>query len=104
MVESGADRHEDEGLRQAYGLVSDTLAGAVRETIERHDPDPPREAVPKATPHEHEGVGARVGGHARDPGRRAVRKLTAIDDEVSGDEPPPGWSLAFLVLADWFDV
>ncbi len=77
MAKSGADRHEDEGLRQAYGLVSDTLAGAVRDTIEQHDPD---------------------------PARQAVRKLTAIDDEVSGDEPPPGWSLAFLVLADWFDV
>ncbi len=78
MARSGAAGQRDDGIEQAYDLVSDTLAAAVRETIERHDPEP-----------------ARV----------AVRRLTAVDDEVAvGDEPPPGWSLAFLVLADWFDV
>jgi hypothetical protein len=77
MTVPGAAGQQD-GIEQAYGLVSDTLAAAVRETIERHDPEPARDAV---------------------------RRLTAIDDQVPvGDEPPPGWSLAFLVLADWFDV
>lgn len=74
---AGAAEHGDASLQQAYGLVSDTLAGAVRQTIEQHDPEPARDAV---------------------------RRLTAVDGEVSGDDPPPGWSLAFLVLADWFDV
>lgn len=77
MAVSGAAGHGDGSIEQAYGLVSDTLAAAVRETIERHDPEPARDAV---------------------------QRLTAIDDDLSGDEPPPGWSLAFLVLADWFDV
>ena len=68
----------DDSVERAYGLVSDTLAAAVRHTIELRDPE---------------------------AARHAVSKLTAIDDEMSvGDEPPPGWSLAFLVLADWFDV
>lgn len=76
MARSGTQG--DDGIEQAYGFVSDTLAAAVRETIERRDPEPARDAV---------------------------RRVTAIDDEVAvGDEPPPGWSLAFLVLADWFDV
>lgn len=75
MAKSGQG---NDSVEQAYGLVAETLAAAVRETIERHDPEPARDAV---------------------------RRLTAIDDEMpAGDEPPPGWSLAFLVLADWFDV
>lgn len=77
MARSGPAGQGDGGIEQAYGLVAETLAAAVRETIERHDPE---------------------------PARAAVRRLTAVDREVTGDEPPPGWSLAFLVLADWFDV
>ncbi|NIB30994.1 hypothetical protein HBB16_03465 [Pseudonocardia sp. MCCB 268] len=55
--------------------MSDVLAGAVRETL-------------------------------AEPGRTrqfAVRQLTAVDEELP-EATPPGWSLAFLVLADWYDA
>lgn len=72
-----ATNERDAELEDAYRLVSDTLAGAVRETI--------------ATP-------------GPDPARFAVRRLTAVDRDLPPDATPPGWSLAFLVLADWFDA
>lgn len=64
-------------LEEAYLLVADTLAGAVRETLAEPGPE---------------------------PARFAVRRLTAADRELPEDEPPPGWSLAFLVLADWVEA
>jgi hypothetical protein len=71
---AGAD---DAELRNAYRMVSDVLAGAVRETLAAPGPD---------------------------PARFAVRRLTAVDRDVPPDATPPGWSLAFLVLADWYDA
>ncbi|MFP5023416.1 hypothetical protein [Pseudonocardia phyllosphaerae] len=68
---------DDAELAEAYRLVSDTLAGAVRETLASPGPD---------------------------PARFAIRRLTAVDEDVPADATPPGWSLAFLVLADWFDA
>lgn len=73
----GADGRDEAEIEQAYRTVADALEQAVRETLAAHDPEPARDAV---------------------------RRLTAIDDEYSADAAPPGWSLAFLVLADWFDV
>ncbi|MBC3190863.1 hypothetical protein H7X46_07285 [Pseudonocardia sp. C8] len=64
-------------IEDAYRLVSDVLAGAVRETLAEPGPD---------------------------PARFAVRQLTAVDDELPEEATPPGWSLAFLVLADWYDA
>lgn len=72
----GADR-DDAELQDAYALVGDTLEQAVRETLDRHDPE---------------------------PARLAVRRLTAIDADFASEQAPPGWSLAFLVLADWIDA
>lgn len=68
-------QHDD--VEGAYRLVSDVLADAVRETLAEPGPEP-----------------ARV----------AVRRLTAVDRDVPEDATPPGWSLAFLVLADWYDA
>ncbi|ANY08406.1 hypothetical protein [Pseudonocardia sp. HH130630-07] len=72
-----ARARQDTDIEDAYRLVSDVLAGAVRETLAAPGPD---------------------------PARFAVRQLTANDEETSDDSPPPGWSLAFLVLADWYDA
>lgn len=72
-----ADRQDDAALLGAYRIVADELQRAVRDTLSAHDPEP-----------------ARV----------ALRKLTAIDADFAADEAPPGWSLAFLVLADWIDA
>lgn len=74
---SRADRQDDAELRGAYRIVADELEQAVRDTLSSHEPE---------------------------PARLALRKLTAIDADFSDDEPPPGWSLAFLVLADWVDA
>ena len=64
-------------IEDAYRLVSDVLEGAVRETLAAPGPD---------------------------PARFAVAQLTAVDQDVPEDATPPGWSLAFLVLADWYDA
>ena len=69
-------RHEA-GIEEAYHLVSDVLAGAVRETLAEPGPD---------------------------PARFAVGQLTAVDKELPEETTPPGWSLAFLVLADWYEA
>jgi hypothetical protein len=68
---------DDAELQNAYRMVSDVLAGAVRETLAAPGPD---------------------------PARFAVRRLTAVDRDMPPDATPPGWSLAFLVLADWYDA
>ncbi|WP_224391847.1 hypothetical protein [Pseudonocardia sp. ICBG1293] len=68
---------DDAELQNAYRMVSDVLAGAVRETLAAPGPD---------------------------PARFAVRRLTAVDRDVPADATRPGWSLAFLVLADWYDA
>ena len=65
------------GIEDAYRLVSDVLEGAVRETLAEPGPE---------------------------PARFAVRQLTSVDDELPDEATPPGWSLAFLVLADWYDA
>ncbi|MEQ3554024.1 hypothetical protein WIS52_26425 [Pseudonocardia nematodicida] len=69
-----ADRSE---VEKAYRLVSDVLAGAVRETLAAPGPE---------------------------PARFALRQLTAGDRDVPDEATPPGWSMSFLVLADWFDA
>ncbi|MEJ8279070.1 hypothetical protein [Pseudonocardia spirodelae] len=74
---AGGPTGADAELADAYRLVSDVLAGAVRETLAAPGPD---------------------------PARFAVRRLTAVDRELPPDATPPGWSLAFLVLADWYDA
>ncbi|MDN5920432.1 MAG: hypothetical protein L0I76_35920 [Pseudonocardia sp.] len=74
---SRADPHDDPALLGAYRIVADELEQAVRDTLSSHEPD---------------------------PARLALRKLTAVDAEFSSEEAPPGWSLAFLVLADWIDA
>lgn len=74
MVATG---QRDAELEDAYRVVSDTLAGAVRETLSAPGPD---------------------------PARFAVRRLTAVDKDLPPDATPPGWSLAFLVLADWVEA
>lgn len=65
------------GIEDAYRLVSEVLEGAVRETLASPGPE---------------------------PARFAVTQLTAVDDGLPEDATPPGWSLAFLVLADWYDA
>lgn len=72
-----ADQQDDAELRGAYRIVADELEQAVRDTLTSHEPD---------------------------PARLALRKLTAIDADFADSEAPPGWSLAFLVLADWIDA
>lgn len=72
-----ADQRDDAELRGAYRIVADELEQAVRDTLSSHEPD---------------------------PARLALRKLTAIDADFPDSEAPPGWSLAFLVLADWIDT
>jgi hypothetical protein len=75
MARTEQDRETE--VEDAYRLVSDVLEGAVRETLAAPGPD---------------------------PARFAVRQLTAVDKELPDDATPPGWSLAFLVLADWYDA
>ena len=70
-------RRDDAEVREAYRTVADTLEQAVRDTLAEHEPE---------------------------PARIAVRRLTAIDVEFSSSQAPPGWTLAFLVLADWIDA
>lgn len=72
-----ATERRDAELEDAYRLVSDTLESAVHDTLAEPGPD---------------------------PARSAVRRLTAVDRDLPPDATPPGWSLAFLVLADWFDA
>ncbi|MBP2369981.1 hypothetical protein [Pseudonocardia parietis] len=72
-----ASKENQVGIEDAYRLVSEVLEGAVRETLASPGPE---------------------------PARFAVRELTAVDDGLPEDATPPGWSLAFLVLADWYDA
>lgn len=72
-----ARTRREAGIEDAYRLVSDVLEGAVRETLAEPGPE---------------------------PARFAVRQLTSVDDELPDEATPPGWSLAFLVLADWYEA
>ena len=74
---SSAAARDDAEVQQAYRTVADTLEQAVRDTLSSHEPE---------------------------ASRLAVRRLTAIDAEFGSSQAPPGWTLAFLVLADWIDA
>jgi hypothetical protein len=67
--------HEDREMAQAMGLVGDMIEDAIRETLAQRSPE---------------------------PARAAIEQLTQVDDEFTrAGEPPPGWTVAYVTLAQW---
>jgi len=65
----------DREMAEAVELVGDTIEDAIRETLEQRSPE---------------------------PARAAIEQLTRVDDEFAlAGEPPPGWTVAYITLAQW---
>jgi hypothetical protein len=65
----------DREMAEAVGLVGDTIENAIRETLEQRSPE---------------------------PARAAIEQLTRVDDEFTlAGEPPPGWTVGYITLAQW---
>jgi hypothetical protein len=65
----------DREMAETVELVGDTIEDAIRETLKQRSPE---------------------------PARAAIEQLTQVDDEfIRVGEPPPGWTMGYLTLAQW---